>query len=303
MKRFLALLLSMAAASAVAMADEKNSLIVYTTLFDRQSAELAADDQTVLAVLAELMKGDSTYELRVVAYTDPVDEDKKDEKLAKERAKSVRDFMISKGVPEGNIDIKGVGDEESFGRDDSDTDRALRRRAEVRVRQVGRDKRSIDTELDKDTNTRVQTTIFFDFDKSDIRPAFDRTLTMLGIMLANNPHYNVRLFGHTDGVGAADYNVALGNRRADAVLAKLTGAGATANSVYKVSLGEGETIGAQTMEATTSRALSRSVEIKVLKVDEDETGDVATRADDGKDDKKRDKDHDKKSKKKDKSDD
>lgn len=263
----LALLLATLLATA-SLADEKHSLIVYTVFFDEQSATLAPDDLKVLGMMGDLIKDDDSYEVRVVAYTDKVDEDEDDEDLAKSRAKAVRDYLTARGVDKDEIDVKGKGDEENFGRDESATDRALRRRAEVRIRQKGRDKRSIDEDLDKDEETAVQTTVFFDFDKSDIKPEYEGVLRKLGVMLGNNPHYRVRVFGHTDGVGNPAYNLNLGNTRCDAVMARLKLAGATDNAVQKVSMGEAETVGSQSMEATTSRALSRSVEIKVIEEDD-----------------------------------
>jgi outer membrane protein OmpA-like peptidoglycan-associated protein len=251
----------------VALADDSHSLIVYTVFFEPGSSLLSADDVKVLRAVSELLQGDTTYQMRVVAYTDPVDEHKDDEALAKARAKAVREFMVSKGIDKDRIDVKGKGDEAGFGRDDSATDRALRRRAEILVRQEDRAKRSIDAGLQKGTDTALQTTVFFDFDKAEIKPEFNGVLKRLGEMLAGNPAYQARVFGHTDGVGKADYNLALGNRRSDAVIRELKKAGVSDERLQRESLGQQETIGSQAMEATTTRALSRSVEITVMKVD------------------------------------
>ncbi|MFN7973505.1 MAG: OmpA family protein [Acidobacteriota bacterium] len=285
------LVVSLLALASAALADDSHSMIVYTAFFDAHSSTLGADDLKNLEMMANLVKGDASYEIRVVAYTDPVDEDKKDKDLAKSRAESVREYMVAKGVGKDAISVKGIGDEQSFGKDDSETDRALRRRAEVRIRQEG-EKRSIDTGLDKMSDTALQTTVFFEFDKDGIQPEFKGMLKKLGEMLAHNADYHVRVFGHTDGQGKADYNLALGGRRCDAVMKDLRGAGAMENSVEKVSMGQSETIGAQTMAATTSRALSRSVEIKVVNLSP-----APAKSDMKKDDKK---DKDKGDKKKDK---
>ncbi len=250
-------------------AGEKHSLVVYTAFFDQGSETLKPEDVKVLDLMAGLIKNDPSYRMRLVAYTDPVYEDKDDEKLAKKRAKAVRHYLEAKGVSKEIVDIKAKGDEDGFGSDAKETDRALRRRVEIRVRQEDREKRSIDKGLDKDADTKVQTAVFFDFDKADIRPEFQTTLDLFGAMLGNNPEYRVRLFGHTDGIGKPAYNQALGNRRCDAVQKALVAAGAATTAIERASVGEGETIGSQTMEATTSRALSRSVELKVFKVHSD----------------------------------
>ena len=204
--------------------------------------------------------------MRVVAYTDPVDEDRKDEALARRRAEAVLNFMRGNGVSPGQIEIHAVGDEESFGKDKAETDQALRRRAEIRIRQAGKGQRAIDADLEKDADTKIQTTVFFDFNKADIRPEFRALLARFGRMLSHNHSYRVRVFGHTDGVGSRQYNLQLGEERCRAVLAEIRAAGALETDVELVTLGESETIGSQAMKATTSRALSRSVEIKVIKV-------------------------------------
>lgn len=260
---FIALL---AVLSPAAPAEESHALIVYTAFFDKHASSITADDVKVLGMLARLTKDDPACHMRVVAYTDPTEEDKKDEALARRRAEAVRNFMVGSGVGEDQIEIRGVGDEESFGKDKAETDKALRRRAEIRIRQEGRDKRAIDSDLEKDTDTKIQTTVFFDFDKAEIRPEFKELLARFGRMLSHNHSYRLRLFGHTDGVGSRSYNLELGERRCKAVLEELRAAGALETDVEIASLGEQETIGSQAMGATTSRALSRSVEIKVIKV-------------------------------------
>ncbi|MBP7864791.1 MAG: OmpA family protein [Acidobacteria bacterium] len=249
-----------------ALAQESHALIVYTAFFDKHASSVTADDVKVLGMLARLTRDDPTYRIRVVAYTDPTEEDKKDEALARRRAEAVLNFMVGSGVGADQIEIRGVGDEESFGKDKAETDKALRRRAEIRIRQEGRDRRAIDSDLEKDADTKIQTTVFFDFDKAEIRPEFRELLARFGRMLSHNHSYKLRLFGHTDGVGSRSYNLDLGERRCKAVLEELRAAGAMETDVEIASLGEQETIGSQAMKATTSRALSRSVEIKVIKV-------------------------------------
>lgn len=90
-----ALLLVSALAAPAARADETHSLIISTAFFDAQSATLSSDDIKVLGMMADLVKGDPSYHMRVVAYTDPVDEDKHDKNLAKSRAEAVRDYMVA----------------------------------------------------------------------------------------------------------------------------------------------------------------------------------------------------------------
>src|SRR5271169_6146158 len=62
----------------------------------------------------------------------------------------------------------------------------------------------------------AKTTIYFDFDSSEIRAEFVATIAAHGRKLAGDHMLKVRLEGNTDERGSAEYNVALGERRAQA---------------------------------------------------------------------------------------
>ena len=57
--------------------------------------------------------------------------------------------------------------------------------------------------------------IFFDFDKSDLRPEARTTLQQKSEILRQYPDIRVRIEGHADERGTVEYNLALGERRAD----------------------------------------------------------------------------------------
>lgn len=57
----------------------------------------------------------------------------------------------------------------------------------------------------------------FDFDKSFIRSQYFKTLTEFGDLMGSHPEHIVNLEGHTDNYGPDQYNVKLGQRRADSV--------------------------------------------------------------------------------------
>jgi outer membrane protein OmpA-like peptidoglycan-associated protein len=64
--------------------------------------------------------------------------------------------------------------------------------------------------------------IYFDFNKSDIKPESDPALQEIGKFLSGNPNLKVFIVGHTDNVGGVDYNMKLSQARADAVVKALT---------------------------------------------------------------------------------
>jgi peptidoglycan-associated lipoprotein len=84
---------------------------------------------------------------------------------------------------------------------------------------------------------RVQD-ILFDYDKSDIRP--DQVVRLQGnaAFLKENPQVRFTIEGHADERGSQEYNLGLGDRRANAVREFLTMQGVTGNRVNTVSYGE-----------------------------------------------------------------
>lgn len=81
-------------------------------------------------------------------------------------------------------------------------------------------------------------TIYFDFDEYTIRGEFQTVLAGHAEYLANNPSAAVTIEGHCDERGTREYNIGLGERRANAVRQALTSQGASASQITTVSYGE-----------------------------------------------------------------
>jgi OOP family OmpA-OmpF porin len=64
--------------------------------------------------------------------------------------------------------------------------------------------------------------IYFDFNKSDVKPESEPALQEISKLLSGNPNLKVFVVGHTDNVGGVDYNMKLSQARADAVVKVLT---------------------------------------------------------------------------------
>ncbi|MFA5120799.1 OmpA family protein [Zavarzinia sp.] len=63
--------------------------------------------------------------------------------------------------------------------------------------------------------------IYFDFDKAELKPESEPQLAEMAKFLTDNPTAKVYVTGHTDNKGGLDYNLALSERRAKAVVAAL----------------------------------------------------------------------------------
>jgi peptidoglycan-associated lipoprotein len=104
-----------------------------------------------------------------------------------------------------------------------------------------------------------QLVVYFDYDRADIRPEFNALLQAHGQYLAQNPNVQIRLEGHADERGSREYNIGLGERRAQAVRRVLMLQGASANQLTTVSYGEERP--AQTGSDEEAWRLNRRVEL------------------------------------------
>ena len=87
-------------------------------------------------------------------------------------------------------------------------------------------------------NALQQTVFYFDFDVAEFKPEDRQTLVYHARDLAANPSKRVRLEGHADERGTREYNLALGERRANNVMNFLIVNGASRSQIETVSYGE-----------------------------------------------------------------
>jgi peptidoglycan-associated lipoprotein len=80
--------------------------------------------------------------------------------------------------------------------------------------------------------------IFFDFDKYDIRPADTEILKGNSALLKKFPNLKIQIEGHCDERGTNEYNLALGERRANSTKKYLSSLGITSDRVSTISYGE-----------------------------------------------------------------
>ncbi|AGB81521.1 Peptidoglycan-associated lipoprotein precursor [Serratia rubidaea] len=80
--------------------------------------------------------------------------------------------------------------------------------------------------------------VYFGLDKYDISSEFAQMLDAHATFLRNNPSYKVTVEGHADERGTPEYNIALGERRANAVKMYLQGKGVSDDQISIVSYGK-----------------------------------------------------------------
>lgn len=79
---------------------------------------------------------------------------------------------------------------------------------------------------------------YFDFDLAIVKREGHEALNKHAMFLSENADVRVRLEGHADERGTREYNLALGERRANAIRAYLTSQGASSYQIEVISYGE-----------------------------------------------------------------
>jgi len=104
--------------------------------------------------------------------------------------------------------------------------------------------------------------IYFDFDQSTIKAEFRTALNGHAAYLSQNPTAKIVLEGHADERGTREYNIALGERRGNAVSRYLVVQGVSVDAIEVVSFGEERPVNAG--HDSASWAENRRVEIRYI---------------------------------------
>ena len=104
-------------------------------------------------------------------------------------------------------------------------------------------------------------TVYFDYDESNITSATEAALRAKVELLRSNPGVRLRMEGHADERGTSEYNIALGNERAESVVQFLTNFGLSADRFTSVSYGEEQP--AMQGSSEEAWALNRRVEFVI----------------------------------------
>jgi peptidoglycan-associated lipoprotein len=87
------------------------------------------------------------------------------------------------------------------------------------------------------TGVLARKVIYFDFDKSEIKPEFADLVAAHARNLSSHPTLRMKLEGNTDERGTREYNIGLGERRAQAVRRALMLQGVAESQLTTVSFG------------------------------------------------------------------
>ncbi len=80
--------------------------------------------------------------------------------------------------------------------------------------------------------------VYFNFDKYDVKLEYTQLLDQHAIFLRSNPSIKITVEGHTDEKGTPEYNIALGERRANTVKFYLQSKGVNGKQITIISYGK-----------------------------------------------------------------
>ena len=143
----------------------------------------------------------------------------------------------------------GMGDDGAMSEEDMLTERAMM--AEEQARQAEAMREAEMAEMAQ--AAFVNEDIYFAFDSSLLDPDAERILGEKAAWLQDNANAGVQIEGHCDERGTSDYNLALGERRANAVRQYLTVLGIDSGRLSTISYGEEQPLDPGHDEAAWSR--------------------------------------------------
>lgn len=101
--------------------------------FETRKSDLTPDSYRALDELVAFLDEYPTMVIEIDGHTDNVGTEKYNQKLSENRAKSVKQYLLSKGVSEERIEAKGFGFSKPIVPNDSDENRAKNRRVEFTI--------------------------------------------------------------------------------------------------------------------------------------------------------------------------
>lgn len=121
---------------------------------------------------------------------------------------------------------------------------------------------NIELEKIKKGSIAVLNNIFFDVDKYELKEKSRAELAKIVRFMTTNPSVRIEVSGHTDNVGADDYNLVLSERRAQAVTKYLIDSGINRARIVPKGYGASAPVGDNNTDQ--GRQLNRRIEFKIL---------------------------------------
>ncbi|MDL2312530.1 OmpA family protein [Bacteroidales bacterium OttesenSCG-928-B11] len=114
-------------------AEVGSTFILRNIFFEFNKSDLRKESGVELDNLADYLTKNPTLHIEIGGHTDNQGGDEYNLKLSLERAKSVYNYLINKGIPESRLSYKGYGKNSPIATNDTEEGRAINRRTEFRI--------------------------------------------------------------------------------------------------------------------------------------------------------------------------
>ncbi|MAS59346.1 MAG: peptidoglycan-associated lipoprotein [Gammaproteobacteria bacterium] len=121
---------------------------------------------------------------------------------------------------------------------------------------------SVSADSYQESNIELSSLVYFSYDKYDLNPEALSESKNIAAKMKSNLSLKIRIEGHCDERGTREYNLALGEKRANAVAEILALNGISSNRIFTVSYGEEKPISAGSNESSWSK--NRRAVLKVF---------------------------------------
>jgi len=101
--------------------------------YNSGSAQLLPESNKVLEDVVEYLKRKSNLKIEVAGHTDNVGDPDKNKTLSKQRAESVKSYLMKAGIDASRLTTQGYGDTKPIANNNSESGRAKNRRTEIKI--------------------------------------------------------------------------------------------------------------------------------------------------------------------------
>jgi peptidoglycan-associated lipoprotein len=129
---------------------------------------------------------------------------------------------------------------------------AARRAAEAEAEAARREAAALEAAM-REARSTLEAMVFFDYDESTLRSDAESVLRQKAEILRASPAVRIRIEGHADERGSTEYNIALGQARAEAVRQFFISFGLDASRFNMTSFGEERPLAQGSSEASWAR--------------------------------------------------
>lgn len=111
--------------------DEGVAINLGDVLFDFNSSKLKPEATEKLDEIVKILKRYENFKMKIEGHTDNIGNEKVNQKLSEDRANTVKDYLILKGVKPNSLSAEGFGEKHPISTNDTEEGKALNRRVEI----------------------------------------------------------------------------------------------------------------------------------------------------------------------------